>query len=433
MLPLLLGSLPCATKAQPAQPLTLAEVLDRAETASPALLLSREASSQARSQADQQRVNLLPYVGLSGAQRRSETVAIVNGSSVQTPAGNRFDGKLTGSLNLLNPQQRSAYQAAQKGFAVAELDVLASRQAALAACAQAFFTHLRNLRRLDLLTANVERAKALLSLARNQVSAGTATRIDTARAEALLAQAELSSMQQATTLVSSELALQRLLDLPAGQPLSLQPFSVRRVSTPALPTGPLAAWREKRPDFLRAQAAVEQARMDVRTARAGRLPSLALSGEYGTVAPDLGSSDRKQAWLAGATLSVPLFDGLRSSADRRLALSRLRAQEIRLQQLCSQIDAELLLAYQDASSRHAQIAVAETNLRLSQEELQLARNRFVFGAADNREIIEAQNRLAQAEDGLLEAEHQYRLSRLELARAAGDVRAILAEADGTQK
>jgi outer membrane protein TolC len=47
--------------------------------------------------------------------------------------------------------------------------------------------------------------------------------------------------------------------------------------------------------------------------------------------------------------------------------------------------------------------------------------------ADNREVVEAQNRLAQAEDNLVEAVHQYNLSRVELARARGDVRTILAE------
>ena len=52
---------------------------------------------------------------------------------------------------------------------------------------------------------------------------------------------------------------------------------------------------------------------------------------------------------------------------------------------------------------------------------------FEGGAVDNREVIEAQNALAVASDSRLEAVYQYNLSRLELARARGDVRAILAE------
>ena len=59
--------------------------------------------------------------------------------------------------------------------------------------------------------------------------------------------------------------------------------------------------------------------------------------------------------------------------------------------------------------------------------MELAQKRFQQGVADNREIIEAQNRLAIASDGRVEAIYQYNLSRVELARAKGDVRGILAE------
>jgi outer membrane protein TolC len=73
------------------------------------------------------------------------------------------------------------------------------------------------------------------------------------------------------------------------------------------------------------------------------------------------------------------------------------------------------------------VTVAEKSLRLAQEELRLAQQRYQQGVADNREVVEAQNRLAVAEDNLVDAVYQYNLSRVELARAKGDVRAVLAE------
>ena len=122
-----------------------------------------------------------------------------------------------------------------------------------------------------------------------------------------------------------------------------------------------------------------------------------------------------------------MFDGLRSGSDRKLALSRQRAQELLLRDLELQIGAEIRLAVQDAGSRFQQIAVAETGQQLGEEELRLARVRFDQGVADNREVIEAQNTLALASDNLNEAIYQYNLSRLELARVRGDTRGILAE------
>jgi outer membrane protein TolC len=100
---------------------------------------------------------------------------------------------------------------------------------------------------------------------------------------------------------------------------------------------------------------------------------------------------------------------------------------MRVHNLELQISSELRLAVQDAGSRNAQITVAEKSLTLAQEELRLAQQRYQQGVADNREVVEAQNRLAIADDNFVEAVFQYNLSRVELARAKGDVKAVLAE------
>ena len=126
-------------------------------------------------------------------------------------------------------------------------------------------------------------------------------------------------------------------------------------------------------------------------------------------------------------MSVPVFDGLRNGANRRIALSRQRAQAARVHNLELQITSELRLALQDAGSRNAQITVAGKNLQLAQEELRLAQQRYRQGVADNREVVEAQNRLAIADDNFVEAVYQYNLSRVELARTRGDVRSVLSE------
>jgi outer membrane protein TolC len=73
------------------------------------------------------------------------------------------------------------------------------------------------------------------------------------------------------------------------------------------------------------------------------------------------------------------------------------------------------------------ITRAQTLLDLAQQQLRLARARFEQGVADNREIVDAQNQLAIAEDNLVEANYQYNLSRVELARSRGDVRTVLLE------
>lgn len=428
-LPLFLAVAAVGSIAAQPMALTLEEALSTAERVNSSVLLGREAALQAIEQANVARVGLLPTVNANAAQRRTRNLNILSttGALSETRPSNRFDARFAGSYSLLNPQVISAAQASRVGVDIAQAELRATVQASLTAVAQAYFAHLRNLRRLDVLDASITRAKALFDLARNQFAAGTVAQIDVTRAEAQLAQAEQARLQQVTTAYQSELAFKRLLNLDPALEIKLADFAVRRVDASLMALGDARTSFEQRAEWLRAQKAVDQSRLDVRTASYERLPSLALSGDWGRAAGNFDDNDKRSVWTAGVALSIPIFDGLRAGADKRSALSRQRMQEARLRTLELQISSELRLARQDASSRNAQIAVAEKNLRLAEEQLRLARARYHEGVADNREVVEAQNQLAIAADNVVDAVYQYNLSRVELARARGDVRTVLAE------
>ncbi|MFT3780638.1 MAG: TolC family protein [Nibricoccus sp.] len=391
------------------------------------VLVSREALSQAIAVSQQQRANLLPRVSLDAQQRRTHALSVSNDVLVDPGVTNRFDGKLTGTYNLLSPTQIASYRAARRGAESAEADYRLTMQNILTSVAQTFFLHQRNIRRIAVLDANIERARALLDLARRQLAAGVATQIDVTRSEAQMAVAEQARLQQDTTVVQSEMQLKRLLDLDAGVALKIAPFTIRRASQELFGAGYDKAAFEHRPDYTRAQKTLQQNRENLRAAGLQRLGTLSVFGEYGYVSPRAFDGKEKEAWLGGAELNVPIFDAFRISADKRVALSQVRSQEYRLRSLELLISSELRLAAQDARSRFAQVEVAERSLRLAQDELSLAQRRYEQGVADNREVVEAQNRLAQADDNLVEAVYQYNLSRVELARAKGEVRDILSE------
>ncbi len=409
--------------------LTLEQALASAEGVNSSVLLSREAAAQALEQANQSRAGLLPNVNLTAFQRRTRALNILSttGALSETRPSNRYDARLFGTYSLFNAQQLSAQGAARTGAEAAQIDVRATVQAAQASVAQAYFGHLRNLRRLDVLDANITRARSLYDLARNQLAAGVATQIDVTRAESQLAQADQARLQQVTSVMQSELVFKRLLNLDPAAPLELADFPLQRMDAGLLSLPESRTSFEQRADWLRNQKSLEQAKQDVRTAKFERLPTLSLAGDFGHGAANFDDDGRRKVWTFGATVSVPIFDGLRSGADRRAALSRQKVQQARLSSLELQISSELRLARQDASSRYAQIEVAEKNSRLAEEQLRLARARYNEGVADNREVVEAQAQLALAADNLVDAVYQYNLSRVELARAKGDVKTVLAE------
>ncbi|MBM3841643.1 MAG: TolC family protein [Verrucomicrobia bacterium] len=424
---LLLGLLRLPLPAAEGGALTLEEALAAVERVSLTVLLSRESAVQALEAAHQQRAANLPNLSASLQQRRSQGVSIATVVVTSGRPANRFDALLSGSYALYNPSLRVLAEASRTGAEVARANLAAALQAVLADVAGGYFLNLRNLRRREVLDANIARTQALLGLARSQFTAGVATQIDVTRAEAQLALAEQARLQHDTVVLQSQLLLQRILDLPPGQPLQLAGFEVRRTPGTLQTLGAEGTVFERRAEHLAARLAVDQSRLNVRATERERWPALTLSGNYGVASPRFDDDGKQDQWAFGVGVAMPVFDGFRLSASRRSAQSRLRSQEARLHHLELQISAELRLAAQDATSRHAQVSVAEKGLGLAREELRLAQQRYQQGVADNREVVEAQNRLAQAEDNLVEAVHQYNLSRVELARARGDVRTILAE------
>lgn len=407
--------------------LSLEGALAKVDRVNVNVLLSREALAQAMESVVQQKADLLPSVSASLQQRRSESPSVSSTLKRRGTPSNSASARLSGSYQLLSPQQILQYRASQIGVDVAELDLQQTVQSVLATVAQTFFAHLRNVKRIDVLDANIGRARELVRLAQNQVAAGVATQIDVTRAESQLAIAEQARLQQATAVYQSELLLKRLLDLEAAGPLELEDFAVRRAEEAAFAVADEKSLFEQRADFLRTRKALEQVHENYKATKAERYGSLSVSGDYSLSNTELWAGDEQPGWSLGFGYSLPVFDAGRIKANQRQVLSQIRSQEYRLRQVELLISSEMRLAYQDARSRFAQVGVAEKSLRLSEQELELAQRRFQQGVADNREIIDAQNRLAQASDNLNEAIYLYHLSRVELARARGDVRSVVGE------
>ena len=403
---------------------TLREAMGAVEGASLSVLLGREALAQAIETTNNTRAGILPNISLEAGQRRNKSAA-VGATLNRTGVSDRFDANLIGRLDLLDPQLLAAYAAARRGVAVAELDFATVREDALAAVAQAYLAHLRNIERITVFEASIVRARALRDLAQRQADAGVATQIDVTRAEALLAAARQDKLQQQTVVATSELRFKRLLGLAVDQPVELAPLTLGEVRETTFSGAMEETAFERRSDYLSARERLKQNELEVRAAKFNRLPSIGLSGSYGYATERVLDGGEANIWSTAVTLSVPIFDGARTGALTRLALSRRRAQEVRVRDLEFGVAAEVRLAVQNVRSRRELVEVARFSQRLAEQELELAETRFAQGVADNREIVEAQNRLAVASDGLVEANFQYKLSQVELSRATGEVRRVL--------
>lgn len=92
-----------------------------------------------------------------------------------------------------------------------------------------------------------------------------------------------------------------------------------------------------------------------------------------------------------------------------------------MKDVSDQITLEVHNALLTLDSSTQQVAVAEKGLELALKELTFARDRFTAGLATNIEVTNAQTSVARARDNLIEALFRFNASRINLARAQGEI------------
>jgi outer membrane protein TolC len=124
-------------------------------------------------------------------------------------------------------------------------------------------------------------------------------------------------------------------------------------------------------------------------------------------------------FLAGATLSIPIFAGGRTHADVLQAEATLRQSRQQLENVRAQIDYDVRSALLDLTAAADQVQVARSALDLANQTLVQARDRFTAGVTDNLEVIEAQDALASANENYISSLYSHNVAKVLLARSIG--------------
>ena len=89
----------------------------------------------------------------------------------------------------------------------------------------------------------------------------------------------------------------------------------------------------------------------------------------------------------------------------------------RLEDLKGQVESEVRNAYLDVQAATSQVKVAQRNLQVNKETLDLTRQRFDAGVTDNVEVVQAQESLTSAELDEINSIFAHNVAKLSLARS----------------
>src|SRR4051794_15226534 len=296
--------------------------------------------------------------------------------------------------------------------------------------ATAYFLVVTSQERLRSARQNLASAERVLTLIRQRFEAGTASALEVAQQETLVA-TQRAVIPQLDQTVRQNMAVLAVLVGRAPAYLKvrgggLYPLGIPRGS-PGLPAELLL----QRPDIRSAEAQLAASSASVEAARAAFSPTISLTGQYGIVSASLKNPFPPQAlfYNIAANLAQPVFDGFRLEGQLELAQGR---------------QVELLEIYRKAvvsgfgDVEQALIAIADNaeRERLQQQVVDSSRRAFDIGETRLREgtvdlvtVLIIQQSLFQAEDNLALARQARLQAVLSLFQALGG--AWLPPAEGT--
>ncbi|HEY9544816.1 MAG TPA: TolC family protein [Solimonas sp.] len=406
--------------------LSLHEVITRAVQMAPPQRLADESLALAQAQQDASRASLLPQLGVSASQLRQTTNPATLGFNFPglpklIGPYSVFDARIKASQKLIDFAAAAELSGAEFGARAAAAQADASREAIASRAALAYIQVLGNEQMLASAQADLGLANDLLTLSRDQQKAGIASGVDVARAETAVAQDRYAVSETETAIAQARLQLQRLAMLPMDQPLKLS-GDLEHDGTPDLDVDhALQLARSQRPELAAIDASIRQADAELSAARRRRLPTLSLVADYGLSSNTPGTND-EDTYRYGATLELPIYAGGAIKAQENAARHQLEQQRIQLDDLRQQIEQDVRLAVATAANTREQVRAALSARDLAERELELARDRFSNGVADNVDVVRAQASLARARAQSIAAQAAYQQARVNLAAAQGQAR-----------
>jgi outer membrane protein, multidrug efflux system len=307
-------------------------------------------------------------------------------------------------------KNRAISEAAQELAAASRFDRDTVVISTVVSVATAYFQVLSSQDRIRIARQNVEAADRVLTLIKQRFEAGTASALEVAQQETLVAQ-QRASIPPLDQTLRQNVATLALLVGRAPSFVKVRGGSVFRLTLPRVTPGLPSELLIQRPDIRFAEAQLASADASVVAARAAFFPSISLTGEHGVVSSALKNLFTPQAifYQIAAGLVQPVFDGFRLEGQ----LEQAKGRQL---ELLSDYRKSIISGFADVE--RALIAIADNAelerlqqqvVTASRQAFNIAESRLREGTVDLTTVLITQQALFNAQDNQVVA----RLARLQ--------------------
>jgi len=417
------------------RPLSLKDVENLAEVNNPNLKAIASQVDQAQSNLRAQIASWYPTLsvnaqnlpGYTGGNQRTTASNVADPQYTYT---SRWDmgAQLSAQWDLINPQRVPQIAAARDQFEQSKNQYLIALRELRLQAAQAYFRLQLSDDTVRIGQESVRASLVSLRDARARFQAGVATKLEVLEAETQLARDQQLLTNSLAEQSISRRNLARLLDLPQNvSPTAKEQLRPLGVWTPSLQESLIAAYAF-REELDNALLGISAANSQANSALGAVQPFLSifnnLSGfRYDGIENVIVDLPGRTGWAVenavGLQASWNIFDGGAARAQYRQAKQRAQESSFRFAQTRDDLRFEVEESFYQLRQANRNIQTTSREVISSRESLRLARLRFQAGVSTQREVVDNQRDLTQAEVRYANALAEYNNNLALLRRRTG--------------
>ena len=179
---------------------------------------------------------------------------------------------------------------------------------------------------------------------------------------------------------------------------------------------------ENRPELYALESVRDATYQQTRIVRSDFLPTIILTGGYAISNPSITDGFRRKfegTWNIGVVLKIPVWNWGEGYDKIKASKARSTIAIYTLDNVHQEMQMQLQQQLKKVSETNGRLALAESNIKMAEENLRNTNLSFNEGMATVQEVMEAQTAWIKAHSSLIDAKIDIMLSQARLKRATG--------------
>lgn len=292
---------------------------------------------------------------------------------------------------------------------------------------KAYYNALINTRRLELMSANLDRIKKLADDTKIMYDNGFVEKLDVDRINVTYNNLVVEK-ENITKLVGlSVLMLKFQMGMDVTAPLTLTD-TLKTENFEQLLSATSTIDPVSRIEYKLLQTQRSLYNLDVRRSKMMYLPGLYAFGQYSFNAQrndfDIFDADKKwyKTSIIGLQLNIPIFDGLQKARIIQQGKLNIMKTENDLINLTNAINLEYANAKIQLQNSTASLKTQKDNMELAQQVYNTTHTKYNLGVGSNLELITAQTALKEAQTNYLNALYDALVAKVDYQKATGQIK-----------